>query len=741
MSGPASFAASRWVMDGGVLVNKPLAPALDAIFAQPAENQVRRVLLYVVPDPGESGKQEPDDAEAIPKLAEVATASLVRIPRNQSVASELERIVEQNARVAAQRRRRELAASLQVGGKATLEELASALYPAYRRVRAEQVADRILVLVARGSAQSGTTTGPELPDRVALRDALRTRLDVLPPDDFPAVGEPVAEWFTMPDTVERAGVVVLDLLRRGLGLAPTNASALRARLGTLRGEVHRLLGEARRERPLLDPEERRALAADAADAPREADRLADWTDGLLARAFGPSVRFAEIIREIAQRLPEAAELALEAYAQSAESQKPFYEGTPELARGLSLSDAERATPDAGLRRLLALEVVQVALGESPVREQAVEMLQLSADTSNSFDGRDRAGTKLAGLQLGHFGAFYKRSWRANDWLWGRLDAAERLTTVLLEPFRLRQLQDLTPDKAADAIVALATGPADDPEQQAYLREFVDRDAIVAELAFVEKQTALPDSVPISARAVTRRLQLDILRDELPRLAVDVAIDAREPGDPPIDPPSMRPVGPAEAVARFQAMRLGEERIQDEVNTDRFALRLSQASAVTTAAIGGTHAGLGSERFPFGRPLRWGGLSAYLATDAVVRDGRVSRALAFAALAASGAIVVLAFFATLPSIVLAIAAGVLAMGLLLAFVRARIWEAVAALVAGAMIALAPRIVLEILDTSDKRTWEVLRRYEPAWGLVAMAAAGMLVGAIVMLWGRRRQRPPS
>ena len=38
--------------------------------------------------------------------------------------------------------------------------------------------------------------------------------------------------------------------------------------------------------------------------------------------------------------------------------------------------------------------------------------------------------KLAGVELAHFGAFLKRSWRANDWMWGRLDAAERLVTLL-----------------------------------------------------------------------------------------------------------------------------------------------------------------------------------------------------------------------------------------------------------------------------------------------------------------------
>ena len=68
---------SRYVVDGGVLVNRPLRPALRAIFAQPAGPQIRRVVVGVVPDPGEAMKETADDRAEVPELAEIATASLV----------------------------------------------------------------------------------------------------------------------------------------------------------------------------------------------------------------------------------------------------------------------------------------------------------------------------------------------------------------------------------------------------------------------------------------------------------------------------------------------------------------------------------------------------------------------------------------------------------------------------------------------------------------------------------------
>jgi patatin-related protein len=44
----------------------------------------------------------------------------------------------------------------------------------------------------------------------------------------------------------------------------------------------------------------------------------------------------------------------------------------------------------------------------------------------------KASEKLKGTGLGHFAAFFKREFRENDYLWGRLDAAERLVGLLLE---------------------------------------------------------------------------------------------------------------------------------------------------------------------------------------------------------------------------------------------------------------------------------------------------------------------
>jgi hypothetical protein len=44
---------------------------------------------------------------------------------------------------------------------------------------------------------------------------------------------------------------------------------------------------------------------------------------------------------------------------------------------------------------------------------------------------DAPPVKLKGVAAGHFGAFFQRPWRENDYLWGRLDAVERLIWLLI----------------------------------------------------------------------------------------------------------------------------------------------------------------------------------------------------------------------------------------------------------------------------------------------------------------------
>ncbi|MEP6733160.1 MAG: patatin-like protein [bacterium] len=58
----------------------------------------------------------------------------------------------------------------------------------------------------------------------------------------------------------------------------------------------------------------------------------------------------------------------------------------------------------------------------------VGLVRISPDDATSITGQKKGEPvhKLGGETLGHFGGFFARQWRASDFLWGQLDAAERL---------------------------------------------------------------------------------------------------------------------------------------------------------------------------------------------------------------------------------------------------------------------------------------------------------------------------
>jgi hypothetical protein len=65
--------------------------------------------------------------------------------------------------------------------------------------------------------------------------------------------------------------------------------------------------------------------------------------------------------------------------------------------------------------------------------QVVRLSPLEVDRLHAREGHHevRGPAKLAGVKAAHFGAFFSRDRRENDYLWGRLDAAEWILRLLL----------------------------------------------------------------------------------------------------------------------------------------------------------------------------------------------------------------------------------------------------------------------------------------------------------------------
>lgn len=92
LRGPAVF------LDGGILNNKPFTSTIDAIAGRMATREVERFLIYVEPSPEQfaPGSGEPES----PSMVKAGMASLISIPGYQSIAGDLSAIETHNQRAA-----------------------------------------------------------------------------------------------------------------------------------------------------------------------------------------------------------------------------------------------------------------------------------------------------------------------------------------------------------------------------------------------------------------------------------------------------------------------------------------------------------------------------------------------------------------------------------------------------------------------------------------------------------------
>lgn len=149
----------------------------------------------------------------------------------------------------------------------------------------------------------------------------------------------------------------------------------------------------------------------------------------------------------------------------------------------------------------------------------------------TVDDRMEPSAKLSGNALANFSAFFSRRFRANDWMWGRLDAASALADLLIRPDLV--CEGLTAEQAKQYLL----GDVGDGASPSSVDEVMDAawklygDDVAAELA--------GGSDPQVLRAlVTLRWQLEILDAELPNVFASPLDTGGAPAPyPPVEPPS------------------------------------------------------------------------------------------------------------------------------------------------------------------------------------------------------------
>jgi Protein of unknown function (DUF3376) len=334
-----------------------------------------------------------------------------------------------------------------------------------------------------------------------------------------------------------------------------------------------------------------------------------------------------------------------------------------------------------VRRLLALDVVQRSAGADLAGvEQRIELVLVSADAArNAFRAGAPVEHKLAGLQAGHFGAFYKQSWRANDWMWGRLDGADRLVRTLVDP---KRLQPMPPQERFDRVRAIACGG----EHAEYLESQWEDEPVRTEL-----DGDLKDDAKLEATyaALARRVQLEIVMEELPRvrLAVEGDVDAGGARGKGADWAARHPgeLDAARAVQAFKVCDVGAETLPGEVGSDQFTRVSTQGIAVAGSFL--------STSVPAKPPklvaallatVRGALLALYLLAKGVLMRTRSAGFAAQAVLAAGAVLLALALLgAGIPGIFAVIGAVLIVDGFALAALQRQGWRILLVLLAFAV----------------------------------------------------------
>lgn len=587
------------VIDGGVLDNIPVTAAIRSIADAPAQRPTERWLLYLNPEPTPASEDRPFRRQlALP----VASVALQAKFGEESLLVDIEALEEHNRAVERMGLvRRSLFAEIRAAEPAerpgVLAAKAAAVEPENAVVRAELDAHAVYQLLTDPSgAEDGKLTPPvigdplvgwsgaaktELFDRLSARMAESAGTDGVF-DDARALLSRIQHCLSWVWDIERWAP---ETRLPELGACKGALYRLRTLGRVLEGHADRYWVNAAKQEPIIDIGE-----------------LDGWVDRVLSRR-----------QRVQQHLPSPIQPLVGAVLEAIEEESRFDTALSELATELlsivessgadAVSDngtddahqvnvvaeatavlhgvADRIAASAAPRTridepqqlgyalletsahrpevLRQLVVLTAALDVGRAPGSPINLLRLSGNqqTPLPFDALRRhehaplwLEDKIRGGDLGNFASFLSAKWRANDWMWGRLDAATSLIALLLDPTRLvRRNAALGAEGLCDAlgaIIATVTrgelGDVDDQRLgawQTFLAELWEqrKESVRAELDALFASPEGDHSLEETKKALSERLHWTIAATEVPYVtSVSPAAETVDEGAPSVCQP-------------------------------------------------------------------------------------------------------------------------------------------------------------------------------------------------------------
>lgn len=443
----ATAIRARRFVDGGVLDNYPFDHAIDAIRARQAQHQVHRVLIYLEPDPMKPVLDElavPDEA---PSIIRALAAAGNGIPLSETILEQVQRIDEMNS---AARRLKHITDQINFAAVQPDDTVAWTLQDApYLRLRLDGVATNMGNAVCRicdfpsGSNQAAATH--QIAD-----DWVAAKLGDPAAQNAVELGTGAHELLSAFDVdfhKRRLRFVIDGIIGLYAGLKPGSTPDRTQLDGAKRLLYH---GRARFDmayQTILtsqEPEdvELRArvrllfpdsISREMLGRPDDASTGVDTAPASAGDAREQEIE--AVLYDVNGRLLQllgAESLEIVSVAVFAEFKAMVKSWG--VTHGVKADLEARFTAFVSWDRILYAIGKVYRVGESDVIELARmsprDAYVLAPPASAPAEER-RAfyDGKLNGVVMHHFGAFLERPWRENDYLWGRLDGAERLARV------------------------------------------------------------------------------------------------------------------------------------------------------------------------------------------------------------------------------------------------------------------------------------------------------------------------
>jgi patatin-related protein len=423
----AGIAADTMLIDGSVLANAPFNQAIEALRNRPARREVDRRFVYIDPKPGRPSfrkSRKPGEATSTKPPGWLATifGASSNIPREQPIRDSLDKIDGRSERIV---RMRLVTDSLHVEIERTVETMLGRTW-----FLSKPTPERIEKWRAIANSKASKAAGYSYPayghlklvgvvdDMLAL--CKRARPD-LPPSHFQYLRDAIWALLRMQGLESMSG-------NKGVGATPQSIAFFRTH--DIRYRVRRLRFLARR---LSDEIEN-----------NDAYNGADMTDDInvMRTAIYESLALF-LMRETSDYMGTEFALCVEKGCDDPAALIETLAGKRNLVQTDQLVDEMLFTALTALdpepQRIMLLGYLGYPLydiatlpllqGEGLDEFDPVKVDRISPEDAPTIRAGGAAAT-LKGIELNNFGAFFSRTYRENDYLWGRLHGAERLIDIV-----------------------------------------------------------------------------------------------------------------------------------------------------------------------------------------------------------------------------------------------------------------------------------------------------------------------